>query len=697
MLLGSVCCAAPADAYVLWTNCRSCHTAAIGVSNQNGSEVNKHIISSAHTTAPEGLAIADGALYWAWESPNYSPEFSPWVQDGIGSASLFEGPPDHSEQAGTFIGDSTPPYYPFGIAVAGKYVYVAFGNPGPIWATKLAGPGPWINTRSNADASGIAVSGGYIYWADDATNKIGRAKLNGSGGVKDVNESFISGAKAPYGLAVRSEYIYWANEGTNSIGRAKLKGARASHVDKKFITGAHDPRGIATDSAYLYWANWNKGTIGRAKLDGKEVKEKFISAGKQPEWVAVGGEPANQSPPQISGTAKQGDTLTEAHGSWLNGTKSFGYQWERCDRGGGDCSAISNATRRSYTLTVTDVGHRMRVQESASNRYGTAPAINSEATSLVVPPAPENTAPPTISGSAVQGETLTLTRGAWSNDPTSFSYQWEQCNAAGKACAPSATSDPFAETYLLTLADAGDTIRVRVWATNAGGTSAAALSAPTKVVLPLPPVNVSPPSIAGDLTQGQKLTEVPGSWSNNPTSFKYEWKSCNPVSKECTVVGTEKSYTLAASDVGNTITVLESATNAGGSSGPVSSPTTAVVLAPPSGNPTAPVDSLPPVITGEVALAQTLTASSGAWQGAPPLVYSYQWQLCRFFSCSNIIGATTSSYTIGELPSGDAGDKLRVVVTATNAVGEGIADSAEVGPVPTLPPPPPPPGPGKPM
>jgi hypothetical protein len=685
----SACCVAQADAYVLWTNCHSCHTAAIGIANENGTEVNEHVINSAYTTAPEGLAIADEHLYWAWKSLNYSEAFSPWVQDGVAQTTLI-GFPSHTEQA-DFIGDATPSYFPSGIAIAGKYVYVAFGNPGPLWATKLSGPGPWINTFSSADASGVAAGGGYLYWADDATNKIARGKLNGSGGVKGVDESFISGAKDPCGLAVRGNYIYWADRGNNSIGRADVKGSHATHVDQKFITGAHDPHGVAVDSEYIYWANTSKGTIGRAKLDGKEVKEKFITGAKHPEWVAAGGEPANVSPPKISGTAKQGDKLTELHGVWVNGTKSFSYQWQRCNRSGGDCNPISGAINRSYTLTAADVGDTIRVGEYAWNLYGGSPWATSAATSVVTPPAPANTTLPSISGTTVQGQTLALTRGAWSNSPTGFIYQWEDCNSAGGACAPSATSDPYAETYLLTLADAGHTMRVRVWASNAGGTSAPALSPATKVVLPLPPVSSSAPSIAGDLTQGQTLTEVPAAWSNDPTSFSYRWKSCDPVTKECTVVGTEKSYKLTAADVGNTITVLESASNAGGTGGPVSSPTTAAVLAPPHGHPSAPVISLPPVITGQVAVGQTLSASSGAWLGAPPLTYSYQWQLCKFFSCSNIASATTSSYTVGELPPGDAGAMLRVVVTASNEVGEAAAESAEVGPLPALSPPVPPP------
>jgi hypothetical protein len=204
------------------------------------------------------------------------------------------------------------------------------------------------------------------------------------------------------------------------------------------------------------------------------------------------------------------------------------------------------------------------------------------------------------------------------------------------------------------------------------------------VVLPLPPANTTPPSIDGDLTQGQTLSDVAGSWSNEPTGYVYQWKACNPVTSKCTVVGSEQTLLLSEADVGDTIVVEESATNAGGSGGLVSSPTTAVVQALPGGNvaPMAPLDSLAPVISGQFGLGQTVNASTGAWQGTPTLSYAYQWQLCRFSSCSDIGGATSSTYRIELFPVSDGGDTIQVAVTATNAYGEATAESTDGGAAP---------------
>lgn len=65
------------------------------------------------------------------------------------------------------------------------------------------------------------------------------------------------------------------------------------------------------------------------------------------------------------------------------------------------------------------------------------------------------------------GEVLTTTNGTWPNAPTSFSYQWQQCNSTGGACTfiVGATS----ASYTIQAADVRHTLVVQVTASNASG------------------------------------------------------------------------------------------------------------------------------------------------------------------------------------------------------------------------------------
>ncbi len=96
--------------------------------------------------------------------------------------------------------------------------------------------------------------------------------------------------------------------------------------------------------------------------------------------------PVDRSAPSISGSASQGQTLTESHGAWSNGPTAYTYQWEDCDASGQSCAAISAATGQTYTLTAADAGHTIRVQEMASNSGGAGQPAISTATAVVAEP-----------------------------------------------------------------------------------------------------------------------------------------------------------------------------------------------------------------------------------------------------------------------------------------------------------------------
>ena len=181
--------------------------------------------------------------------------------------------------------------------------------------------------------------------------------------------------------------------------------------------------------------------------------------------------------------------------------------------------------------------------------------------------APVNLGPPTISGAAQQGQTLSASAGTWSNSPTSYAYQWKRCDTSGanKRCD---TSGATSASYLLASGDVGATIRVIVTASNSGGSSSATSPATATVAANTtisPPVNLTLPTISGTLSVGQTLTVSTGTWTGSPT-LTYQWLACNRGENNCQVISgaTANHYLLSAADIGSTFRVDVFARNSAG-------------------------------------------------------------------------------------------------------------------------------------
>jgi hypothetical protein len=86
-----------------------------------------------------------------------------------------------------------------------------------------------------------------------------------------------------------------------------------------------------------------------------------------------------------------------------------------------------------------------------------------------VPPAPVNTTPPAVTGTATVGSNLTCSNGVWSNSPTSYTYAWYR----GAVPIAGATG----AVYALIGTDSGTNVSCRVTAHNAGGTATQASNA----------------------------------------------------------------------------------------------------------------------------------------------------------------------------------------------------------------------------
>jgi hypothetical protein len=99
---------------------------------------------------------------------------------------------------------------------------------------------------------------------------------------------------------------------------------------------------------------------------------------------------------------------------------------------------------------------------------------------------------------------------------------------------------------------------------------------------PATPSNTAAPVVSGTAEQGQALSATTGTWSNSPTAFAYQWLQCDGSGSNCAgIAGANASaYTPASGDVGRTLRVTVTASNAGGSTAATSAQTAAIAAPP---------------------------------------------------------------------------------------------------------------------
>ncbi len=156
--------------------------------------------------------------------------------------------------------------------------------------------------------------------------------------------------------------------------------------------------------------------------------------------------------------------------------------------------------------------------------------------------------------------------------PRAIVDHWVRCDKKGKHCANIGGATD-ATAYVLRKADVGQTVRLKVEAKNADGSTIAS-SEPTAKITAAAPANTSLPTIAGTPQETKSLQGTRGTWTGNPRYDDF-WVRCDSSGGSCAKIAraTRRTYTLTAADVGNTIRFRVEAKNSGGTTAASSVPT----------------------------------------------------------------------------------------------------------------------------
>ena len=246
--------------------------------------------------------------------------------------------------------------------------------------------------------------------------------------------------------------------------------------------------------------------------------------------------PLNTSPPTVSGTDRVGQTLSASTGSWGGVTPiRYSLRWQRCDAAGSNCERIANASGQTYAVADRDLGKTIRINVTATNADGSAQALSDPSGAIAAPgSAPANTGQPNPSGTAQDGQTVTVDDGTWSGtQPITFSSQWQRCTAVNPICTDIVGAT--GASYLVATADVGSTLRAVVSATNSSGTTSASSNLTEAVVaaalasgIVIPVTQVSLPDSL--LVSSLKFSPSPGTHSPITARFEVTDSNGHPVS-----------------------------------------------------------------------------------------------------------------------------------------------------------------------
>ena len=245
--------------------------------------------------------------------------------------------------------------------------------------------------------------------------------------------------------------------------------------------------------------------------------------------------PAPWTSPGLGGGPQVGRTLTAVPGTWVPAGATLSYQWRAGSKD------LPGAVAATYVVGAGTVGKGISVRVTATSG-GTATTRTTAGTPNVSKGRFSSTPGTRITGTLATDQTVTADAGTWAGVADSLGYAWKRNGRTIKGAT-------FA-TYVITPADAGRKLTVKITARKVAYYTASVTSAAARVAS-AQFGTVGVPTVTGDPIVGGTLAAMPGTWGPAPRSIGYQWYAgTTPITK-----ATGTAYTLTAAEAGKGVAV----------------------------------------------------------------------------------------------------------------------------------------------